>query len=103
MGILGELNADGTTIMLVTHDANVAARTSRTLSMLDGRIIGDRKHGAYTGDGPRGAARTTDGVASGARDLNASVSPGMAPVRRCALPPSDAGGPRDITACQGSS
>lgn len=29
MDILGELNAEGTTIMLVTHDAKVAARTDR--------------------------------------------------------------------------
>ena len=31
MDILGELNAEGTTIMLATHDAKVAARTDRLL------------------------------------------------------------------------
>jgi putative ABC transport system ATP-binding protein len=51
MDILGELNAEGTTIMLVTHDAKVAARTSRVLYMVDGRIVGDREQGAYTGRG----------------------------------------------------
>jgi putative ABC transport system ATP-binding protein len=49
MDILGELNAEGTTIMLVTHDAKVAARTSRVLYMIDGRIVGDREQGRYTG------------------------------------------------------
>jgi putative ABC transport system ATP-binding protein len=49
MDILGELNAEGTTIMLVTHDAKVAARTDRVLYMLDGRIVGDRQQGRYTG------------------------------------------------------
>jgi putative ABC transport system ATP-binding protein len=49
MDILGELNAEGTTVMLVTHDAKVAARTDRLLYMVDGRIVGDREQGRYTG------------------------------------------------------
>jgi putative ABC transport system ATP-binding protein len=51
MDILGELNAEGTTIMVVTHDAKVAARTDRVLYMVDGRIVGDRHQGRYTGAG----------------------------------------------------
>lgn len=51
MDILGELNADGTTIMLVTHDPKIAARTNRVLYMVDGRIIGDRDQGRYDGTG----------------------------------------------------
>jgi putative ABC transport system ATP-binding protein len=51
MDILGELNAEGTTIMVVTHDAKVAARTSRVLYMVDGRIVGDREQGPYPGRG----------------------------------------------------
>jgi putative ABC transport system ATP-binding protein len=49
MDILGELNAEGTTIMVVTHDAKVAARTERVLYMVDGRIVGDRHQGRYLG------------------------------------------------------
>jgi putative ABC transport system ATP-binding protein len=49
MDILGERNTEGTTIMLVTHDAKIAARTSRVLYMVDGRIVGDRDQGRYTG------------------------------------------------------
>jgi putative ABC transport system ATP-binding protein len=49
MDILGELNVDGMTIMLVTHDAKVAARTDRVLYMVDGRIVGDRDQGRYAG------------------------------------------------------
>jgi putative ABC transport system ATP-binding protein len=49
MDILGELNAEGTTIMLVTHDTRVAARTARVLYMVDGRIVADREQGSYTG------------------------------------------------------
>jgi putative ABC transport system ATP-binding protein len=51
MDILGELNREGTTILLVTHDPKVAARTSRVLYMLDGRIVGDRDQGLYRGTG----------------------------------------------------
>lgn len=49
MTILGELNAEGTTIMLVTHDARIAARTSRVLYLVDGHIVGDRQQGRYDG------------------------------------------------------
>jgi putative ABC transport system ATP-binding protein len=51
MDILGELNAEGTTVMLVTHDAKVAARTDRILYMLDGSIVRDRDQGRYDGTG----------------------------------------------------
>jgi putative ABC transport system ATP-binding protein len=51
MDILGELNAEGMTIMLVTHDAKVAARSSRVLYMVDGRIVGDRVQGPFAGVG----------------------------------------------------
>ena len=49
MDILGSLNAEGTTIMVVTHDARIAARTSRVLYMVDGRIVADRHQGRYAG------------------------------------------------------
>jgi putative ABC transport system ATP-binding protein len=49
MDILGSLNAEGTTIMVVTHDARIAARTNRVLYMVDGRIVADRHQGRYAG------------------------------------------------------
>jgi putative ABC transport system ATP-binding protein len=39
MELLTELNKQGTTIAIVTHDANVAAKTKRTIQMLDGLIV----------------------------------------------------------------
>ncbi len=39
MNLLTELNQQGTTISIVTHDANVAARTKRTIRMVDVVII----------------------------------------------------------------
>jgi putative ABC transport system ATP-binding protein len=61
MDLLGEFNAEGTTVMVVTHDAKVAARTSRVLYMIDGRIVGDLEQGAYAGVGlDRRDAELTD-------------------------------------------
>ncbi len=39
MNLLTELNQQGTTIAIVTHDANVTARTKRTIRMVDGVIV----------------------------------------------------------------
>jgi putative ABC transport system ATP-binding protein len=39
MNLLTELNQQGTTIVVVTHDASVAARTKRTIRMVDGVIV----------------------------------------------------------------
>jgi putative ABC transport system ATP-binding protein len=38
MGLLRELNASGRTIVLITHDPDVAAEASRQVHLLDGRI-----------------------------------------------------------------
>jgi len=47
MDILCSLNSEGTTIMLVTHDAKVAARSDRVLFMSDGQIKGEKRLGKY--------------------------------------------------------
>jgi putative ABC transport system ATP-binding protein len=39
MGLLVDINRDGTAIMLVTHDAKVAARADRVLFTKDGNIV----------------------------------------------------------------
>ena len=41
MRILRQINADGTTIVMVTHSPAHAAQASRTLRLLDGRILVD--------------------------------------------------------------
>ena len=41
MDELTKLNEDGTTVMLVTHDAKVAAKCTRVLFIVDGNIKGE--------------------------------------------------------------
>lgn len=49
MDILSEINAEGTAVMLVTHDAKVAARTERILFMQDGIIVSELKLSKFEG------------------------------------------------------
>ncbi len=50
MAELIKVNREGTTVMLVTHDARVAAICDRVLYIIDGQISGDYKQGKYEGE-----------------------------------------------------
>jgi putative ABC transport system ATP-binding protein len=47
MALLAEIHRAGTTILLVTHDAHVAAKTERVLFIFDGKIAGEYRPGVY--------------------------------------------------------
>lgn len=49
MNIFSEINEEGTTVLLVTHDAKVAARTERVMFMRDGKIVSELKLSKYDG------------------------------------------------------
>jgi putative ABC transport system ATP-binding protein len=49
--LLQQLNSEGATILVITHDHNLAARLDRQVHVLDGRIVSDR---AATGTVPGG-------------------------------------------------
>mgnify|MGYP002622719439 FL=1 len=45
LALFSQLNREGATVVLVTHDHEVAAATQRTIEMRDGRIVADHASG----------------------------------------------------------
>ncbi|MEU5670251.1 ABC transporter ATP-binding protein [Micromonospora sp. NPDC047753] len=46
LALLADLNAEGTTIAVITHDRDLAARTPRQVEIRDGRIVADTVAGS---------------------------------------------------------
>jgi putative ABC transport system ATP-binding protein len=45
MALIDELNAEGATIVVITHEHEIASRCPRQISLLDGRVVSDRRQG----------------------------------------------------------
>jgi putative ABC transport system ATP-binding protein len=46
MGIFTELNRDGRTVVLITHEPDIAAYTKRAVRLRDGLILSDERRDA---------------------------------------------------------
>jgi macrolide transport system ATP-binding/permease protein len=64
MRILRELHQQGHTIILVTHDPQVAMNASRIIEISDGEIIADRQNKPQHADNQPLSAETTDNASS---------------------------------------
>jgi putative ABC transport system ATP-binding protein len=51
MGLIDELHADGATIVVITHEHEVAARLPRRIALRDGEIVTDSTRPTERGDG----------------------------------------------------
>lgn len=50
MELLGGIHRKGTTVLLVSHDVKVAAKSERVLFMMDGQIVSENNLGRYPGN-----------------------------------------------------
>jgi putative ABC transport system ATP-binding protein len=62
MDLLTDLNRDGLTVVLVTHDERVASYAARELLIRDGILASDRVQPARPGSAPAGAKGTSHAV-----------------------------------------
>ena len=52
MALFNELNAAGNTLVVVTHEEDIAAHARRVVRLLDGRVLSDERTGGGAGSGP---------------------------------------------------
>ena len=76
MQIFGRLNAAGRTIIIITHEDDVAAHAKRIIELTDGRISGDRRTAPVAGDPPGLLDLTAAGEHRDLRGGRRRVSPG---------------------------
>ena len=62
MKILTELNSEGHTVILVTHDPRIAAHARRVITIRDGSVVSDKVNGDVSDAASSGAARNADAI-----------------------------------------
>ncbi|MEU6944629.1 ABC transporter ATP-binding protein [Streptomyces sp. NPDC046316] len=68
MDLLHELNADGATIAVITHDTEIAGRLPRQVRIRDGRVTADTGGGNAPGTGTACAVAPVEGRGAGSGD-----------------------------------
>ena len=66
MNLFGDLHAQGMTLIVVTHDMEIAARASRIVTLRDGVIVSDERVQPSAGSPPAGAPVSVNGTEVGA-------------------------------------
>jgi len=56
LGLMRQINAQGTTVILITHDNGIAAKADRTIRVMDGKIVHDSLWDGVLVPGLEGAA-----------------------------------------------
>ena len=69
VAMLEELNAQGTTIVVITHDHDVAAHFPRRIDILDGRVVADTAWEAASAGSGSGQVAATRNASVGAETL----------------------------------
>ena len=64
LGVLADLAASGHTVVVITHDPEVAAWAERRIELLDGRVVADRQTPVRRGPRADAGVIRTDGKAS---------------------------------------
>ncbi|MFE9429064.1 ABC transporter ATP-binding protein [Kitasatospora sp. NPDC006697] len=67
LAIIDTLNASGRTVVLITHEDEVAAHAKRVIRLVDGQIISDLRQGPVAGPPPQLAARQRTELVGGSR------------------------------------
>ena len=84
MGLFDRLNAVGRTIVVITHEEDIAEHAKRFIRLVDGRIVEDRRLSPVEGLPPKLGAAETEILLAGAvtatRPLPAVPPSGAAPV-----------------------
>lgn len=70
LDLLEELHQQGVTVILITHDAQVAARAHRVIQISDGRIVSDERR-------PEAVTATPEPASGGGRDGHLHLSTAM--------------------------
>ena len=52
LALFGRLNAEGRTVLMITHEADVAAHAKRVVRLRDGLVVEDRRQAAVAGPPP---------------------------------------------------
>ena len=68
LGVLADLAAGGHTVVVITHDPEVAGWAERRIELLDGRVVADRKTDTRTRPPPGAGVQRTDRLRAEAGD-----------------------------------